>query len=90
MNGTNLDGEMKQEEVIYLAGDVPTFSESFQFSALSIRFCNYFCLQLIDCKLKTRQNEKFEPSDKVSRGTFHQLQTPSSSALRRFVALPIS
>ena len=24
MNGTNLDGEMKQEEVIYLAGDVPT------------------------------------------------------------------
>ena len=24
MNGTNLNSKMKQEEVIYLAGDVPT------------------------------------------------------------------
>ncbi len=88
MNGIRLD-KMKQEEVTYLVVGVP------RPGVLSPVFCAFdLSLQLFLSAAHPLQagdkEMRIELLDNVRKGTFHQLQTPSSSALRRFVALATS
>ena len=90
MNGTNLEGKMKQEKVIYLVVDVPTPGVLFPVFCAFDSSLQLFLSVAHQLQAEDKTKMRIESSDKVGRSTFHQLQTPSSSALRRFVALAIS